>query len=156
MMVYLFRHGEAEPKAAKDSERQLTRNGVIAVRDVATRFIARAPVVDKALMSPYERAKQTAVALRRGFPNLRFEISPLLKPDEDVYQLLNYLETCGAQHIVLIGHNPQLSMLLSVLLDGITETGRQIGTGELVCIAMDEAVPGFGELKYSIKPSGTA
>ena len=154
MMIYLFRHGEAEAKAAKDEDRALTRNGVLGAREVAEKFLARAPVIDRAMMSPYERAKQTAVALRRGFPNLRFEISTLMKPNDDVYELINALEHSNAQHVMLVGHNPQLSKLLSLLLDGITETGREIGTGELVCVAMEEVVPGFGELKYSIKPGG--
>lgn len=152
MIVYLFRHGEAEPKAAKDAERQLTRKGVVDARDVAKKFLARAPIIDKALMSPYERAKQTAISLRQGFPSLRFEISQLLLPDADIYEMLEALRQMGAQHVMLVGHNPNLSRLMALMLDGITDTGRELGTGELVAIAMEDAEPGFGDLLYTIQP----
>lgn len=150
MMAYLFRHGAAEAKAVKDNERNLTREGLIATRKVAARFIARAPLIDRALMSSYERAKQTAVTLRQGFPALRFEINPLLSPDQDVHELLEAIGAMNTQHIILVGHNPCLSRLLSLMLDGIIETGRELQTSELACISLEEAVPGFGELLYTI------
>jgi phosphohistidine phosphatase len=152
MMVYLFRHGEAEQKTAKDNERTLTREGLMACRGVARKFLARAPIIDKALMSSYERAKQTAVTLRQGFPNLRFEISPLLNPDQDAHELLESLGTLGVQHVILVGHNPCLTRLLSLMLDGMTDTGRQLATSELACVALEDTVPGFGELLYTLKP----
>lgn len=153
MLVYLMRHGEAEPKAAKDEARQLTRAGVLASRDVATRFLSRAPIVDKAFVSPLERARQTAAAFRVGLPNLRFESQEMLKPDADVHALLDMLGQSGGTHILLVGHNPCLSKLMCLMLDGITETGRHMGTSDLVCISMEDAIPGFGEILYEIKPS---
>ncbi|MEX2130786.1 MAG: phosphohistidine phosphatase SixA [Pseudohongiellaceae bacterium] len=152
MIVYLFRHGEAEAKAAKDAERPLTRKGVMDTREVAKKFLARAPMIDKALMSPYERAKQTAVSLRQGFPSLRFEINQLLLPEADIYEMLEALGNMGAHQIMLVGHNPNLSRLMALMLDGITDTGRELGAGELVAIAMDDAEPGFGSLLYNIRP----
>lgn len=152
MMVYLFRHGEAEARAVKDAERKLTREGLIATKSVAAKFIARAPIIERALMSSYERAKQTAVTLRDGFPDLRFEINTLLLPDQNVHDLLDAIGAMKTQHIILVGHNPCLSRLLSLMLDGITETGRELQTSELACISLEEAVPGFGELLYTITP----
>lgn len=156
MIVYLFRHAEAEARAATDSERALTRQGVIAAREVANKFLARSPVIDRALMSPYERAKQTAAALRQGFPDLRFEISQMLLPEADIYQLLEQLGSLGAQHVMLVGHNPQLSRLMALMLDGSTNTGRQLERGELVAISMEEAEPGLGQLLYSLHPASGA
>ncbi|MFM1897276.1 MAG: Phosphohistidine phosphatase [Pseudomonadota bacterium] len=156
MLVYLFRHGEAEAKAKTDAERVLTRNGVLESRDVAAKFLARAPLIDKAMMSPLERARQTAATLRAGFTTLRFEINDLLKPDGDVYKLLDAVGNSRVQHLLLVGHNPCLTSLMSLMLDGITETGRNMGTSELVCISLEEAIPGFGELLYTITPTRQA
>ena len=156
MLVYLLRHGEAEQKAKNDEARPLTRKGMLQSREVVDRFLARAPIIDKAMMSPLERARQTAATLRTGFPTLRFEISDLLKPSQDPYKLLEALGRSRGKYILLVGHNPCLSSLMALMLDGIIETGRNIGTSELVCISMEEPIPGFGELLYTITPEGDA
>ena len=51
-------------------------------------------------------------------------------------------------HLILIAHNPLLSRLFSLLVDGTTEGARQVETSNALCIMMDIIAPGCGELKY--------
>jgi|TARA_B100002003_G_C14155893_1_gene556481 phosphohistidine phosphatase len=59
MLVSLVRHGIAE-EGSPDADRKLSAQGLSQSRTVAEKFKLYTPVVDIAITSPYERAKQTA------------------------------------------------------------------------------------------------
>jgi phosphohistidine phosphatase len=152
MLIYLVRHGIAVDKAESDAPRELTGEGLKQTRSLVEKWRMYSPMPDKALMSPYQRARQTAAPLRPLFPTLRMEVDKQIEPDGDPYGVLDYLEQCGAQQILLVGHNPLLSNLLSILVDGTLETNRYIGNSTLVCISMDFVAPGCGEIQYTLEP----
>jgi len=152
MIIYLLRHGLAEETAASDAARELTPDGIKQNRSMVAKFKEHSPILDKAIMSPFQRARQTASSLRMIFPEIRFDVEKSIEPDGDVYDVLDALEGYGAQHLLLVSHNPFLSNLLSVLVDGTLETDRQIGNSTLVCVAMDFVAPGCGEILYTIEP----
>lgn len=152
MLIYLVRHGIAVDKAESDAARELTGEGLKQTRSLVEKWRMHSPMPDKALMSPYQRARQTAAPLRPLFPTLRMEVDKQIEPDGDPYGVLDYLEQCGAQQILLVGHNPLLSNLLSILVDGTLETNRYIGNSTLVCISMDFVAPGCGEIQYTLEP----
>ena len=84
MLIYLLRHGIAETTAI-DKERLLTREGLMQTRSTIEKFRMREPTVDKAIMSGYQRARQSAGVLRTVFPQLRIQVDPQIEPDADVY-----------------------------------------------------------------------
>ncbi|EXF44228.1 phosphohistidine phosphatase SixA [Pseudomonas sp. BAY1663] len=63
MRLWLLRHGEAEPRARTDAERNLTERGRRDVRENAAHLRGRA--LQAILVSPYRRAQQTADEVRR-------------------------------------------------------------------------------------------
>ena len=152
MLIYLMRHGEAADRAATDQERELTRNGAIQNRSVIQKFAAQSPSLQKLQMSPYQRARQTATALRSVFPSIPFEVNQKLLPEADVYELMSHIESQGVQQLMLVGHNPLLSALLCLLVDGLTDSGRNLGTSHIACISMDLVAPGCGDLVYLLEP----
>ena len=152
MLVYLVRHGIADQRAIADQERELTSEGVAQNRSVVKKFYLQSPLLDKGFVSPFERAKQTATEFSLAFPDIEFEETVLITPDADPYDVINLLEENQEQNVILVSHNPMLSHLVSLLVDGTTESNRQINTSNVVCIMMDIVAPGCGELKYVLEP----
>lgn len=175
MLVYLMRHGEAEPRAAEDSLRCLTQRGSTdnlamagKLRDrLAAQFVpenhngdsgadnntgpnAGSGPVQKALVSPYVRARQTAAQLAGVFPGLAFEESPLLLPDNRPEQVLEALQGLDVDSLMLVGHNPLLSRLAGLLIDG--DAGIGLGTSELICLQTEVLAPACGELRFYLTP----
>ena len=77
-------------------------------------------------MSLFERAKQTAIDFHLAFPDVELEETRLLIPESDPYDVLNLLEENQDHHVILIAHNPLLSRLCSLLVDGTMEGTRQV------------------------------
>lgn len=152
MIVYLMRHGEAEKQALSDPARELTRQGIMENQAVIAKLNQHAPMIDHAMMSPYRRARQTSSALGMPFPQLRFEVSKDLEPEASVYDLLDKVEKTQAMQVFLISHNPLISNLLSLMVDGTLETSRHMGTSHIACISMDIVAPGCAELLYTLTP----
>jgi len=152
MLIYLLRHGDAEEKGVSDAARELSRKGVLESRALAQKLKLYEPQLDRALMSPLQRARQTASMLRVVFPSTRFEVERALEPDSDVYALFESIENMNVQHLMLVSHNPLLSNLLSLILDGTLESRRPFECSHLYCIEMDVVAPGCGTLRYKLTP----
>ncbi|MHB8822509.1 MAG: SixA phosphatase family protein, partial [Pseudomonadaceae bacterium] len=91
MKLWLLRHGEAEPRARTDAERNLTEQGRLDVRAIAAHL--RNQPLQTILVSPYQRAQQTAEIVRQelGFSGA-FETVPWATPDSDLREAMLYLD----------------------------------------------------------------
>ena len=152
MLLYLVRHGNADRRAASDPERELTPHGIAQNRAAVKKFFLQSPDLTKGIMSPYERARQTAAEFTLAFPSVEFEVSDRITPEADPYDTMNLIEENQQHNLLMVSHNPLLSDLLSLLVDGTTQTDRQIGTSTIVCVMMDIVAPGCGEIKYTLGP----
>ncbi|MDP6414976.1 MAG: hypothetical protein QGG54_08125, partial [Gammaproteobacteria bacterium] len=144
--------GIADRRALSDPERELTPAGVAENRCVVKKFFLQSPVLTKCVVSPYARARQTAADFLLTFPNLEFEVSDLITPNGNPYEIMNFIDENQQHSLIMISHNPLLSNLLSLLVDGTIETTRQINTSTVVCVLMDVVAPGCGEIKYALEP----
>ena len=88
MLVYLLRHAIAEDRAATDSLRDLTAEGIAQARSITEKFKQLSPVIDRVLCSPYNRAQQTASAVTTLFPGLALTLNESIKPGGNVYSVL--------------------------------------------------------------------
>ena len=118
MRVYLIRHAHAI-EADEDATRPLSRRGLGQVRDLA-RFLKPEGVFAPAEIwhSPLVRSRQTAELLAR---HLRLEtplkLVPDLEPEDDPQRAARRLR--AARHAVaVVGHEPHLSALASLLVAG--------------------------------------
>lgn len=152
MLVYLLRHAIAENSAATDAVRDLTVEGMGQARSITEKFKQQSPVMDRVLCSPYNRAKQTAFAVMTLFPDLALTVDESIEPSSDVYSMLDTIESSAVEHLLIVSHNPFLSNLLSVMVDGTIETHRYVGNATLYCISMDVIAPGCGEIVYTLVP----
>jgi len=152
VLVYLLRHAIAEDRAATDSVRDLTAEGLAQARSITEKFKLYSPAMDRVLCSPYNRAQQTAAAVMTLFPDIALTVDESVKPGGDVYGVLDAIEGFDVQHLMIVSHNPFLSNLLSVIVDGTMESHRYMDNATLHCISMDVVAPGCGEIGYVLEP----
>lgn len=131
MNIWIMRHGEASFNAPSDPARSLTDNGiknVISQGKWLGEYLNNKQIkLDKILVSPYLRAKQTLENLITGMQAVNFSqnVANLIEeweeitPDGNPYIIEDYLRFLreeGAKNILLISHLPlvfDLSQLLT-------------------------------------------
>jgi phosphohistidine phosphatase len=113
MDLILWRHCEAEP-GEPDLGRRLTSKGLKQAERMAQWLDTHLPDTCRVLVSPADRAQQTAVALRR-----KFRTVPELAPGATVPAVLAAANWPDSREPVLIvGHQPTLGAVASFLLSG--------------------------------------
>lgn len=123
MLITCLRHATAEPAIPNrsDSERALTKKGREQTKRVAE-FCRKNTLNPSALYSsPLRRAQQTANLLRSGLPDCppptTADWLSLDQPTDLIISELNRLQTAGVDDVWLVGHEPNLSLLIGKLMD---------------------------------------
>jgi len=125
MKIHVLRHGIAvlrdDLNAEDDAKRQLTPKGKRLLRQTAAAMKKMGLRFDLILSSPYLRAKQTAEIVAEYLKmKRRLAFSDTLAPDGNpkvLIQQLNELKP-GPKNVLLVGHEPYLSCLISLLTSG--------------------------------------
>ena len=152
MLIYLLRHAIAEETAATDFLRDLTAEGLAQAGSITKKFKQQSPVINRVLCSHYNRAQQTASAVMTLFPDLALTLDENIKPGGDVYSVLDAIKRLDMQHLLIVSHNPLLSNLLSVMVDGTMESHRYVDNATLHCVSMEVVESGCGEIVYTLEP----
>jgi phosphohistidine phosphatase len=154
LVLDLIRHGHAlAASAAGDAGRVLSPQGEAEIRGLAERLGAEGWRPDRALSSPYTRARQTLdLLLRELRDGPRPETLTELAPAGGVEHLLAGLEPAlaGSAHAVLVGHMPLLGDLAHRL------AGRSVGftPGTLVRLSMADGLAGAARIQRIVNPAG--
>lgn len=113
MDLILWRHAEAEP-GEPDLARRLTAKGHKQARRMAAWLERHLPDSARILVSPAERARETAAALGR-----RFKTVDAVAPGTTVADVLAAANWPDSREPVLIvGHQPTLGAVAAFLLSG--------------------------------------
>ena len=152
MLAFLIRHGIAGQGSRPDQERELDPEGIVQNRSVINKFCLQSSLLEKGFVSPFEREKQSAIDFSLAFPDIELEETSLITPGADPYGALNLLEENQEQNVILVSHNPFLSHLVSLLVDGTIKSNHQIGTSYVLYVMMNIVAPRCGELKYVLEP----
>jgi len=148
LRVYLVRHGKAKSKE-EDPERHLTERGAEEVRRVA-RFLAAAGIqVSKILHSGKTRARQTAGILTKELKAREVKQVEALDPLADPKVWAEKLGE-SSEDLMLVGHLPHLSKLVSLLLLGEDKEIIKFAAGGVVCLERDEE--GRWTILWTIRP----
>jgi len=125
MNLYILRHGIAvepgAPGVAKDADRPLTPKGERKLWQVAQAMEALELSFDLILSSPCLRARQTAEIVAEAFnAGRKLEFSDSLAPGGSSKKLVEFLNRLQPppENVLLSGHEPDLSGLISLLLSG--------------------------------------
>jgi phosphohistidine phosphatase len=138
MNVYVLRHGLAgkalASNAAADRLRPLTSKGRKKMAKIALAMRHTGLVVELILSSPCLRARQTAAIVAEAFgARERLGYLDALSVGESAEALLRKLERQHplAENLLLVGHEPQLSRFISLLLAGSPRLAIQLKKGGL-------------------------
>ena len=113
MDLILWRHCEAEP-GEPDLGRRLTSKGLKQAERMAQWLDTHLPDTCRVLVSPADRAQQTAVALQR-----KFRTVPELAPGATVGAVLAAANWPDSREpVMIVGHQPTLGAVASFLLSG--------------------------------------
>ncbi len=125
MNLYILRHGIAvehgAPAYPNDADRPLTPEGDRKVRLIAEGMKALDLSFDPILSSPYPRALQTAEIVAKALKaHKKLQISEDLTPGGSAQQLIESISRLDPQpeNVLLVGHEPYLSGLVSLLVSG--------------------------------------
>jgi phosphohistidine phosphatase len=157
MELYILRHGIAEETShsGKDRDRALTTEGREKTR-AAARALRRMEVTfDTVLSSPFVRAWQTAeiIAEELGCQKILRECEALSSgaPLKGVIAELGKVSEMSAS-VLAVGHEPDLSRLVSVLLCGSTEIAITMKKGGLAKLTCERPEPGNSRLEWLLGP----
>jgi phosphohistidine phosphatase len=136
--LYLLRHGIAvdpgSPGYENDSERPLIPKGERRLRDAAAAMKKMDLSFDLILSSPFTRAKQTAEIVAGDLKlKKRLEFSDELAPGGSSKTLIHALNDMkpAPENVLLVGHEPSLSRLISLLVSGGTDAAIEMKKGGL-------------------------
>jgi phosphohistidine phosphatase len=141
MNLYLVRHAIAEEIDGyeDDSLRPLTERGSEKMQKIAQTLKEIGVKPDLIVSSPYVRASQTASILAKEL-KYKAEIAycdflvPMGEPDDMIGEIN---EKYSVDELMLVGHEPNLSGLTSVLLAGNPDLSINFKKGGVCCLSLD-------------------
>jgi phosphohistidine phosphatase len=150
MRLYLLRHANAAASASTDSARPLTEKGLAQAARVAFFCRDRGIAPELILTSPFVRAEQTAamVAAELGRETVAASfLASGMRPAVALEELRGYGRF---DPVLLVGHEPDLSLLTATLLGLPDSQTLRIGKATLVALDVDALQPGGARLEFLI------
>jgi len=144
MKIYLIRHSNAvdhgTPGYEDDSLRPLTENGRDKMKKIASALKGLDLKPDLIVSSPYIRARQTAEILAKV---LKYKKEPVfndaLVPMGNADNIIGEInEKYSVDELVLVGHEPCFSALISTLTAGNPDLNINIKNGGVCCLSSDD------------------
>jgi len=161
MELYILRHAIAVNRETagfqRDSDRLLTAKGAAKLRGVVRGMKALGLSFDLVLASPYLRAMQTAELVAGELDiETKVERTPHLAPDGCPSALMDLIasRSSARSSILVVGHEPYLSQLISVLVAGDERAAITMKKAGLCKLAMQTARYGrCASLEWLLTPA---
>jgi phosphohistidine phosphatase len=147
--VYILRHGKAEDAGpgTSDADRRLTKKGQDEIASAGRWITSHGIRFDIIAASPLARAQETALIVAEALGQrdriATWEVlAPGGNPDEVCHVISRHRD---ARAILLVGHEPQLSALISRIISGEETAAIALSKGSLAKIR---------EFTYLASPAG--
>lgn len=144
MMIFIARHGKAQQRSAsgRDEDRALRPKGTRQAAYLGEQLAAMPDRPGAVLMSPYLRTTDTAAIIAEAL-ELHAVIDERLICDAPPDAAMNLIAEYASLGVspCLVGHNPQVSVVVSALLGGVAGRPVAMRTGELAALETDEPQP---------------
>lgn len=150
MIVCIVRHGKADRESVSgvDADRPLRPRGQRQAAFLSTHLGQKLTGRRFVVSSPYTRAHQTAelIAVAMDVP---LEFDDRLASGEPVSRAAELITQRGDPEVSLciVGHNPQLEQLASVLVSGPTAPVEHLRTGEAVLLELSDWTDPIGKAR---------
>jgi len=159
MNLYFLRHGIAVERGTKgyrdDSKRPLTSEGREKLLRIAAALQALEISFDLVLSSPYVRARQTAelIVKRLGCAK-RLQFTDYLQPGGNFRNVLLTLRQIkpSPTSVLIVGHEPDLSLAASLLLSGSSKTRFELKKAGLIALETSSLQPNDAVLQFMLTP----
>jgi phosphohistidine phosphatase len=155
MNIYLIRHSDSEgiSKGFKDSERKLTPDGELKMRNASLFWKNIIPEFDYIISSPYLRALQTAKIIASVYNHKKeILIDKRLGCGSETENLIEILNSFQSGDIAIVGHQPDLSNHLSRLVS-VAIISVEFKKGSIAKIFFSNKVrEGKGVLEFLVPP----
>jgi phosphohistidine phosphatase len=144
MKIYLIRHSNAvdpgTPGYEDDSLRPLTEKGRDKMKSIASALKGLDLKPDLIVSSPYVRAQQTAEILAKVLKyKQELAFSDALVPMGNADNIIGEInEKYSVDELVLVGHEPCFSTLISTLTAGNPDLAINIKNGGACCLSSDD------------------
>ena len=146
---------EAHEQRRTDAERPLTDKGRQRMQQGAAGIRAEVESLARILSSPLLRARQTAEILGDEFPETPLDVAEHLSPGHPLPSLVEELAATGEKDtLAVVGHEPDLSSLIALLLCGDDQASVQLKKGGAALLDFPSPIaPGSGELLWLVTPA---
>jgi phosphohistidine phosphatase len=154
MELYLLRHAiayeQSEVDVKSDSERPLSPDGIKKMKKAAQGMKRLELTFDRVVSSPYVRARHTAEIAAEGVGFKKtVQFSDALTPEADVKSFFALLRGFGDdERVLLAGHEPTISLFISVLVSQKWDADVEMKKGSLCRIDLTDAGKPRGRLKW--------
>ena len=125
MRLLLIRNGKTEDRECfarsghAEDLRPLSQEGRRDLRRAAGGLAKVVGELDRLVSSPLVRAIETAAIFAKSFPKTKSTEASELRPGGRIERAVKWVESCSAaESIGLVGHEPQLGRLASILMCG--------------------------------------
>jgi phosphohistidine phosphatase len=162
LRLLLFRHGPAEDRetwrarGGAEARRPLTADGRRRTRAAARGLARLVEAPERVATSPLTRARQTADVLARslgaGDPEVQRFLAPSAAPDAAI-PWLSGRAAAGDRLVAVVGHEPHLGKLASLLLAGEGSFVRFRKAGAALLDLGSRPGPGKARLEWLLEPS---
>ncbi len=154
MHLYVVRHARAEPRGAlwpDDRRRPLTDAGVAAFEALLDSARCRRVRLDLVLTSGYRRASSTARLLVRASRHTTpLRVTRTLEPGRTPEAVMRALRGTPVRAAAVVGHEPDLSMLLTHLTGRAPR--RPLPKGAICCVRLTRMEAGAGRILWTTAP----
>lgn len=162
MKLYVIRHAIAveagDPGDEGDSQRPLTNKGREKMKKIAQGLRELEILPDLILSSPSERTMETAKILAKKLDVKKDKLvsTPHLGSGGDPAQLIHEIKEKYSAHdtIAIVGHEPYLSSLISVLVSGEANVSLGLKKGSVCCLSVETLQYGkCAQMDWLLSPS---
>ena len=148
MELIILRHGEAEAAALSDRQRNLTDYGRYQASRAGEWLAEQGLDVDLCWVSPYPRAQQTAQCVQQSQPEMPLITQSFLTPGASPIAVAEQLPTAQCERLLLVSHNPMVSMLGAYLVGSRDRYATAMGTASMALLRSEDWLPGCCELQW--------
>jgi phosphohistidine phosphatase len=160
MRLLIVRHAIAGDRVAfaatgrPDAERPLTGRGRRQMWLEARGLVKALPSLDRIASSSLKRARQTARIIASAYGRSQVTTVAGLTPGADPADLIRWLNAqTGTDCVAIVGHEPDVGMLVSLLLAGTRAVSVRMKKGAACLIEFSgDVAPGAGTLCWHLAP----
>lgn len=155
--LVLLRHAEAMQSGpdGRDGERPLSLHGEAQARAAGAWLVEHHAAPDVVLCSPARRTQMTLAEVQRALvlPEPVF-LPQIYQATPGVLLALIESQAPAAHQVLLVGHNPGLEQLLTLLTEGRSAGGRGLAPASVAWVELADDVlePGHGRLRHLFAP----